>query len=503
MRLPPTFFPSTHGCAAAGVVLLLLLPETMWCLRLLLLVVLLPWSSSVKRERTPAGTPLISEWFGEVSSAPADAVSSATPTSPLPPCRLIDETDELPATETPATPIQDVTRDKFRRRLHLSEGGTTAWTPCGTEALQHVEKNCRVKVEGETTKVKRSLFSWYHPNDGRPSRDTMFQRARRNALSEEKKQQVREKDNEQHRTAYHQLGDDGKEALAEKKADYRTGYSEEKKQYVLEKDADQHRTAYARLLAEKAEAEAKRREDEEAKRLKKRNDIKKPLQLLNDEWFNLEPLDGYPLPSPAQHFSQRQPVTARILLQPKETDCTTTTKHGGAVVKSAGRNKGWPCRGSVTQDEADSLHVVHEEALDDAQREMSDFGEAIGSCLMCGRRDIGVIRDGAAAGTPTCTHCRQSPKTYCYSNALSIAPPKNTNWLGAPMTHARSLQLLKKLQGATHAELSLLRIATPLISAFRLKLGQFAFRKSAISLANPSLAKAPSLPSARGKIYRR
>ena len=306
----------------------------------------------------------------------------------------------------------------------------------------------------------------------------------RGAFSEEKKEDVREKNNDQHRTA-------------------RAGYSEEKKQDVLEKDGEQHRTAYASLLAEKAEAEAKRREEQEAKRKEKRENTKKPLQLLNDEWFELEPANGYPLPSPAQHFSQRQPVTARILLQPKETDCTTTTKHGGAVVKSAGRNKGWPCRGSVTQDEADSLHVVHEEALDDAQREMSDFGEAIGSCLMCGRRDIGVIRDGAAAGTPTCTHCRQSPKTYCYSNALSIAPPKNTNWLGAPMTHARSLQLLKKLQGATHAELSLLRIATPLISAFRLKLGQFAFRKSAISLANPSLAKAPSLPSARGQIYRR
>ena len=191
-------------------------------------------------------------------------------------------------------------------------------------------------------------------------------------------------------------------------------------------------------MAEKAEAEAKRREDEEAKRLKKRNDIKKPLQLLNDEWFDLEPLDGYPLPSPAQHFSQPRPVTARILLQLKEPDRTTTTKHGGAVVISAGRNKGWPCRGSVTQDEADFLHNAHELALDDAQREMSDFGETIGSCLMCGRRDIGVIRDGAAAGTPTCTHCRQSPKTYCYSNALSIAPPKNADWLGAPMTHARS-----------------------------------------------------------------
>ena len=83
------------------------------------LVVLLPWSSSVKRGRTPAGTPLISEWFGEVSSAPADAVSSATPTSPLPPCRLIDETDELPATETPATPIQDVTVGGFRKSLHF------------------------------------------------------------------------------------------------------------------------------------------------------------------------------------------------------------------------------------------------------------------------------------------------------------------------------------------------------------------------------------------------
>ena len=159
----------------------------MWCLRLLLLVVLLPWSSSVKRGRTPAGTPLITEWFGQVSSAPADAVSSATPTSPLPPCRLIDETDELPATETPATPIQDVTRDKFRRGLHLSEGGTTLRTPCGTKALQHVEKNCRVKVEGETTKVKRTLFSWYHPNDGCPSRATMFERARTDAMSDEEK----------------------------------------------------------------------------------------------------------------------------------------------------------------------------------------------------------------------------------------------------------------------------------------------------------------------------
>ena len=184
----PPFFSHgrAHGCAAAWIVLLLL-PETMWCLRLLLLVVLLPWSSSVKREHTPAGTPLITEWFGEVSSAPADAVSSATPTSPLPPCRLIDETDELPATETPATPMQDVTRDKFRRRLHLSGGGTTAWTPCGTEALQHVEKNCRVKVEGETTKVKRTLFSWYHPNCGCPSRATMFERARTDAMSDEEK----------------------------------------------------------------------------------------------------------------------------------------------------------------------------------------------------------------------------------------------------------------------------------------------------------------------------
>jgi len=52
----PPFFSHgrAHGCAAAWIVLLLL-PETMWCLRLLLLVVLLPWSSSVKRGRTPAG----------------------------------------------------------------------------------------------------------------------------------------------------------------------------------------------------------------------------------------------------------------------------------------------------------------------------------------------------------------------------------------------------------------------------------------------------------------
>ena len=151
------------------------------------LVVLLPWSSSVKRGRTPAGNPLISSCFRKLSSAPADAVSSATPTSPLPPCRLIDETNELPATETPATPIQDVTRVTFLRSLHFSEGGTTAWTKGGTEALQHLEKNCKVKVEGETTKVKRTLFTFYHPNDGCPSRATMLKRARTDAMSDEEK----------------------------------------------------------------------------------------------------------------------------------------------------------------------------------------------------------------------------------------------------------------------------------------------------------------------------
>ena len=54
-------------------------------------------------------------------------------------------------------------------------------------SLRHVLKNCMVKVEGETTKVKRSLFSWYHPNDGCPSRATMFERARTDAMSDEEK----------------------------------------------------------------------------------------------------------------------------------------------------------------------------------------------------------------------------------------------------------------------------------------------------------------------------
>ena len=43
-----------------------------------------------------------------------------------------------------------------------------------------------VKVEGET-KVKRRLFSWYHPNDLCPTRVTMLERARTDALSDEQK----------------------------------------------------------------------------------------------------------------------------------------------------------------------------------------------------------------------------------------------------------------------------------------------------------------------------
>ena len=40
-----------------------------------------------------------------------------------------------------------------------------------------------VKVEGDT-KVKRRLFSWYHPYGGCPTRKTMLERARDDARSD-------------------------------------------------------------------------------------------------------------------------------------------------------------------------------------------------------------------------------------------------------------------------------------------------------------------------------
>ena len=46
--------------------------------------------------------------------------------------------------------------------------------------------DCMVQVEGET-KVKRRLFSWYHPNDLCPTRKRMLERARDDARSDEKK----------------------------------------------------------------------------------------------------------------------------------------------------------------------------------------------------------------------------------------------------------------------------------------------------------------------------
>ena len=50
-----------------------------------------------------------------------------------------------------------------------------------------------VKVEGDT-KVKRRLFSWYHPYDGCPTRKTMLERARKGARSDEKKKAYNEKE---------------------------------------------------------------------------------------------------------------------------------------------------------------------------------------------------------------------------------------------------------------------------------------------------------------------
>ena len=49
-----------------------------------------------------------------------------------------------------------------------------------------------VKVEGEM-KVKRRLFSWYHPNDLCPTRVTMLERARTDALSDEEKKAFNKK----------------------------------------------------------------------------------------------------------------------------------------------------------------------------------------------------------------------------------------------------------------------------------------------------------------------
>ena len=60
------------------------------------------------------------------------------------------------------------------------------------------------------------------------------------------------------------------------------------------------------------------KEDLEVERLKNREEMKKPFQLLDDEWFGLKQEDGYPRPSSAQHLRQRQPATARIILQKKE-----------------------------------------------------------------------------------------------------------------------------------------------------------------------------------------
>jgi hypothetical protein len=53
------------------------------------------------------------------------------------------------------------------------------------------------------------------------------------------------------------------------------------------------------------------KEDLEVERLKNREEMKKPFQLLDDEWFGLKQEDGYPRPSSAQHLRQRQHVYAR------------------------------------------------------------------------------------------------------------------------------------------------------------------------------------------------
>ena len=70
--------------------------------------------------------------------------------------------------------------------------------------------------------------------------------------------------------------------------------------------------------------------------------------------------------------------------------------------------------------------------------------------------------------------------------------------MGFPMTEPRRRELLDVLASSSPAEIALVRLATPIVSAFRLKHGQFAFRRHTISLTNPSLKIALTLPRSPG-----
>jgi hypothetical protein len=240
------------------------LPETMWCLRLLLLVVLLPWSSSVKRKLGDDGKEARAEKEADYRTGYSE-----------------DKKQE----------IREKDADQHRTaRASYSE-----------------EKKQEVREEN----------------------------AHQHRTARKKKQEVREENAHQHRTAYARLLAENAEAEAKRR--------EEEEAKPLKKEAKRREEEEAKPLkkregikkplqvlndewfdlepadgyplreeeeAKPLKKEAKRREEQEAKRKEKRENTKKPLQLLNDEWFDLEPADGYPLPSSAQHFSQRQPVTA-------------------------------------------------------------------------------------------------------------------------------------------------------------------------------------------------
>ena len=146
-----------------------------------------------------------------------------------------------------------------------------------------------------------------------------------------------------------------------------------------------------------------KKEEAKEKAKKRREETKYALICLSDEWFaEKATVFDYDYDPDEEDLAQEPPTNAlvadRILLQRKQERRRISQKADGTVVTTVGRNAAWPMPYRITQEDDDAFHAAHETYLGDAQLELAEYGDSIGSCLMCGQRRMAVTRLGGAGG---------------------------------------------------------------------------------------------------------
>ena len=153
-----------------------------------------------------------------------------------------------------------------------------------------------------------------------------------------------------------------------------------------------------------------------------------------------------------------------------------------------------PYLGTIPDTESLELLQKHEATLEEIHRRLSSTGDSICTCTTCGVRspEVNQLRCPMCAENPgrSAVGIETVPPKYSAGNAMSLHPPPTAD----PTVAAERVELARLAGEMTTLELALCRLATPLVSIYRLPQGQFGYKGHVIAVANDVRKIAETLP---------